>query len=548
MNLQALTRRIAYLIAGPTLCFAALVQAQSAQMLPANATGGYRIAGVLVNAASGEPVRRGVVQALNADGRAAASCLTDNDGRFALNHLAAAKYQLSASKRGFRTQGYDEHDEFATSIVTGPDQDTTHLQFRLMPNALLRGVVTSDDGEPVAGARVMLFKRPKHQGTGERTAQADTAVTDDTGAYEFGSVASGGYLLAVVAEPWYAVHDAAAAKRNSALDVVYPVTYFDSTTEEQSATPIELTGGTAQEANISLHAVPAIRLSIAVPRKADGTVAMPQVQKLVFGNPVGSEGSADILPAILASDTGAMEMSGIAPGHYELTQGDPPRVSDINLSSNQQIDAEAGNVANGLEGRIRMLSGAQVPDQVTLSLERVDSGPAQGQYATEARQARFKFEPVTPGEFALWATSGDKAMPVVAVSVGASQRAGNVFTVRDRVPPLLVTLSEADTRIEGFAKKDGKGFAGAMMVLLPRNTAQWKALTRRDQSDSDGSFAFRDVAPGEYTAIAIEDGWPLDWTSPAAMARYLPGGTNVTVTANSGALVRLTSPVTVEQR
>jgi len=86
------------------------------------------------------------------------------------------------------------------------------------------------------------------------------------------------------------------------------------------------------------------------------------------------------------------------------------------------------------------------------------------------------------------------------------------------------------------------------MVLLPKNTAQWKALTRRDQSDSDGSFAFRDVVPGGYTAIAIEDGWPLDWTSPAVMARYLPSGTNVTVTVNSGKLVRLPSPVTVQQR
>ncbi len=53
-----------------------------------------------------------------------------------------------------------------------------------------------------------------------------------------------------------------------------------------------------------------------------------------------------------------------------------------------------------------------------------------------------------------------------------------------------------------------------MIVLLPKNPAQWRALTRRDQSDSDGSFALRSVAPGEYTVIAIEDGWQLDWTSP----------------------------------
>ena len=120
--------------------------------------------------------------------------------------------------------------------MTGPDQDTTHLEFKLTPGAVLRGVVTSDDGEPVAGARVMLFKRPKLPAAGERTAQVDAAITDDTGSYEIGDLAAGEYLLAVVADPWYAVHEGTQAKRNAALDVAYPVTYFDSTTEERSAT------------------------------------------------------------------------------------------------------------------------------------------------------------------------------------------------------------------------------------------------------------------------------------------------------------------------
>ena len=85
-------------------------------------------------------------------------------------------------------------------------------------------------------------------------------------------------------------------------------------------------------------------------------------------------------------------------------------------------------------------------------------------------------------------------------------------------------------------------------MLLPKNPALWGSLTRRDQSNSDGSFAFQDVAPGEYTAIAIEDGWQLDWTSPQAMARYLPGGTNVSVTEKSNALVHSVRPVQVQMR
>ena len=148
----------------------------------ANPSGSFRIAGVLLNAATGEPVRKGVVQALDRTGSAVASSTTDADGRFALEHLGAAKYQLTASKRGFHTASYDEHEEFATSIVTGFDQDTTHLQYKLMPNAVLHGAVTGDDGEPVAGASVMLFKRSKHEGG--RIERAGGTQTDDTGEYE----------------------------------------------------------------------------------------------------------------------------------------------------------------------------------------------------------------------------------------------------------------------------------------------------------------------------------------------------------------------------
>jgi hypothetical protein len=136
----------------------------------------------------------------------------------------------------------------------------------------------------------------------------------------------------------------------------------------------------------------------------------------------------------------------------------------------------------------------------------------------------------------------------MAVSAGGVQRAGNLVTLRDRATDLVVTLSEAETRLEGFARNNGKGFAGAMIVLLPRNPSLWKALTRRDQSDSDGSFALQNVAPGEYTVVAIEDGWQLDWTSPLVMARYLPAGTSVTVSDKSGAPMHLVSPVTVQTR
>jgi len=528
-----------------TLVLATVAPAQSPQSAGLNISGPYRIVGVLQNAATGEPLRRATVEAIRDEGgRTVASCVTDNDGRFSLDHLAAAKYEVSANKRGFVGAYYDQHDDFSSAIVTGPDQDTAHLVFKLVPGAILRGVVSSDDGDPVSGARLMLFRKPRHPGAGERVAPGETTITDDTGAYEFSNLSSGEYFMAVLADPWYAVHEGSPANRNEALDVVYPVTYFDSTTEEASATPIVLAGGSRQEANLSLHAVPALHIRMPVTRRPDGSLTMPDLQQTIFGTTVSAQstGSGDPLR------TGTSEMDGLAPGHYQLTQGDPPRVVDLDLSANQQVDPNAGNPANAILGRLQMQSGTPPPNDATISLERIDNKPGQYIYAAVAKQGQFRFDSIPPGEWSVAATSGNRALAVVAIGNGASRRAGNILTLREQAPELMVTLSDSETDVKGFAGKDGRGFGGAMIVLLPRNPAQWRSLTRRDQSDSDGSFSLHNVVPGDYTLIAIADGWELDWTSPQAMARYLSGGTNVRVSESQGKLVQLNTSLAVQDR
>ena len=87
-----------------------------------------------------------------------------------------------------------------------------------------------------------------------------------------------------------------------------------------------------------------------------------------------------------------------------------------------------------------------------------------------------------------------------------------------------------------------------MVVLVPKNRSAFRSLVRRDQSDSDGSFALRDVVPGQYTVVAIQDGWELDWAQPEVLGRYLPRGVAVTITETSGKLIRLSEPVPVQAR
>jgi hypothetical protein len=488
------------------------------------------------------------------DSHTIAAVESDSHGHFSLAQLPPAKYQLTASKRGFHTAFYDEHDDYNSAVVTGPDQDTGNLTFRLVPGAVLRGVVSTDGGDPVENARVMLFLKSHDGKPAGRVAQADSVSTDDTGAYEFSNLAAGEYMLAVAAEPWYAMHrasnfrpsgsDGPPADPPAALDVVYPVTYFDSTTDEASATHIVLSGGSRQQADITLHATPSLHIQVDTPRKQDGSIARAELRQTVFGTVIGAE-SAGFLDSM---QTGTTDFTGVAPGHYQLAQGDPPRLVDLDATSNLQIDPALGTATVSVSGTLRNPQGVAYSDDCNLVLLAVDGTPQQNPMPAVCIKGAFTFPSVPPGEWQLAGDGGGRQLAIGSITTGSRTLAGNLIHVQDRSLSLVVNLSQGATQLTGFARRDGKGAAGVMVVLVPRQLAAMDSLVRRDQSDSDGSLSLRNVVPGQYTVVAIQDGWSLDWAEPHVIARYLPGGVPVTVSDTVGKLTTLAQPVPVQAR
>jgi hypothetical protein len=102
------------------------------------------------------------------------------------------------------------------------------------------------------------------------------------------------------------------------------------------------------------------------------------------------------------------------------------------------------------------------------------------------------------------------------------------------ISPIQVVLEvgQASGKITGVALRAVKPFPGAMVVLVPSDPAHNSALFRSDQSNSDGSFALSYVAPGEYTLLAIEKGWDLEWRNPAVLKPYLAQGQVLRVQQN----------------
>ena len=112
-------------------------------------------------------------------------------------------------------------------------------------------------------------------------------------------------------------------------------------------------------------------------------------------------------------------------------------------------------------------------------------------------------------------------------------------------PSISVTALVGSVVVEGVAKRAGKPFSGAMVVLVPKDVEGNRDLFRRDQSDLDGTFSLQDVAPGSYTLVAIENGWDLDWSQPGVIAVYAKHGRAIQVTNTPGKPWRVDAPIDV---
>jgi hypothetical protein len=114
---------------------------------------GHPIAGIVVSSTTGQPLSGVATTITSTENRHASQTMqTGADGRFAFTSLPAGKYSLTASARGYRAQGFNQHSNFFTGIAVGPDLDGSNLTFRLVPDAAIEGIVTDDDGDAVRNA------------------------------------------------------------------------------------------------------------------------------------------------------------------------------------------------------------------------------------------------------------------------------------------------------------------------------------------------------------------------------------------------------------
>jgi carboxypeptidase family protein len=516
-------RRCLAILAAAMLFCSAQAQTEGSQrtQIP---SGPYRIAGTVVNAKSGSPLARSRVTIVNARNRQSVqSVITSDDGRFEF-HVPAGKYSLGGAKRGFITAFYNQHDQFASAIVTGPDLDTEDLVLRLAANAVLTGQVLDEFGDPVRHAEIAVYREEHSEGM-SRILHFRYASTDNQGRYEVTPLAEGTYFVSAKASPWYAVHptsiSAGAAEPSqvdSSLDVAYPITYYGDATEAEDAVPIPVRGGDRLEADIHLNPVASLHVIVHVP------VAF--LQKPAFDD-------LDLVQSsnIQSVGPGVYELTGVPAGRYTVrmpdSSGQMRESTEVNLNSGGELDVSSGSSTGKIKATAKIEGATNLPSQLQVEL-RNSKGRVNAAVVDAKGEANFS--DVIPGKYEVAARSPMQSYSVVGIASDAGTISGHSLSV----PPgtsltIALSLVGGSVTVEGFAKRTGKGISGAMVVLVPKNPEANRDRFRRNQSDSDGSFSLPNVIPGSYTIIAIENGWDLDWAAPGVLAGYLKNGQSLEV-------------------
>ena len=519
----------------------------------------YRISGTVVDGLTGTSLARGRVGIAPVANREDVRIVNaGDDGRFVFDNVVAGKYSLTAEHRGYVSQSYEQHDQYATSIVTGPDLDSEGIVFRLKPEAGITGRVTDEYGEPVRDARVMLFQAGLQAGH-RATFQRGSASTNDLGIYHFSHLPAGRYFVAVAAAPWYARHAfaeenavgggddrgavagfrGALPEANPALDVAYPVTFYPSATTSDGAGPVTMAAGDRFVADISLRPVAALHLRVPVTGVENEDSSSVTVRQMLFDSvpvPVHTE-SRKVGP-------GSVAISGIPPGQYIVdintwNESRPASVASLEIEAggDRQLVYGGDRALSHVSGVARMENPAAAIPQGSVQLRSRKTAIVYT--ARIAAKGEFEFrQPVPAGEYNL-DLSGARGFTVKGVS-GNARVTGETIQIGGKAPvKLTVELTDALGRIDGVVLRDGKPQAAAMVVLVPEDPSNNAGRFRRDQTDSDGSFTLASILPGKYTVVTIENGWDMEWANPEVLKPFLAKGEAVLVEARGKLKVKL---------
>jgi hypothetical protein len=497
---------------------------QDGQQEAGDAPQTYTLVGTVVNAITGEPVRRALVEVRSA------SVLADAQGHFEIQGLPAGKVGISARKPGFFSE-----QEFAQDGSGAPQRpmveigaDAPPAVVKLYPEGVISGRVTSN-GEALEDVAVRVLKLNVSNGT-RHWEPLGNGSTGEDGSFRVANLMPGVYYL--VAGP----HDLpsfAASGKSAVPEFGYPEALFPGVSDVHAATPIVLSAGQEAQADFALPAERVYRVSGIV-----SGYAPDQGVELQIINGLG-----DRLPVPLDFDpaTGKFQ-SKIPAGSYVLRGQayleDKLRQGEVPLTVNSELSG------------VHIALSPSLPVPVEVKLQRTRPGRGNENFAplgfhlqsiglpldssdvyadVDPKERKLELNNVQPGTYSAeiipnspWYVQSATCGDVDLLSQDLK------FSPGSPLPAISVVLrddgAELSVKVSGL-----EGAATVSVLAVPVG----KPRMAKMQTAYNGAAQFRMLAPGDYDVAAVANAGDLEYTNPEAVEPYLTQASRVTLQPNN---------------
>lgn len=491
----------------------------------------FSVAGRVVDVSSESPLPRVRLTLRNVKDSRDLHTLTDSNGGFAFA-VPQGKYTLTAEHRGV-PQAYGVTDRgagFSVAIIAGPDQDTSHLEFRWISRGAISGVVRDEQGDPIESMRVQIIRSYVSGGV-RRTSTFGFTFTNDLGQYRMGYLLPGRYYVVVTGEPWYTrIHD---TKRKAS----YAPTYYPNAFDLRGAEPLEIKAGMEASADLSVRLAPGAKVDFVCKGLGDRRALVHLITD-------GPEGVQSFQSAAYTYRE-AHSIEAVPPGRYLLrvtAPGTPP------YHAEKMIDVGLVDTAVELEplpsvpvsGSLEVSRTAPTEKPARLFIALNNEATKVIAHGTEPDAGgSFQWQNVMAGRYRVMAYAGPNLLNA-QISAEGARVDGDILEVSGAGPvKLTITARRQGTGgVTGFVKKDGQIVPGALVVLAP--TAGGASSSYRSfQADSDGSFEFTGIPAGDYKLYATPN-LDLEYANRDLSRKYEDSVASISVRANESVSTSLT--------
>jgi hypothetical protein len=524
--------------------------AQTPAQTPAKAS----MEGQVVNAVTGEPLRKATVVARSIDSRRAQTpygAQTDGGGNFVLRGLDAGAYRLSAERTGFvRTDfGRSGAGRSASSgaIVVEDGQKVTDLVIKMSPQAVITGRVLDPDGDPIVHAAVSVLKFTYLRGRRQLT-PAGGASTDDQGEYRLHSLQPGKYYVSAVWQPGglfgMGRMGPAAPGQAQPPEETYAPTYYPRAVDITSAVIIDAApGAVVRNIDIQISKIRTVQVSgrivdpsggagrntmvMAVPRDVAAGVAM-----------LSGRGAAQV-------QDGRFVIRGLRPGSYVISA----ERWENNGRLSARLPVEVGDTP--VEGLSLMLSpgltvtgtirvdGSDKVELAGVNLWLNAAGDAMAMSTVTGRSksdGSFSIANAAPDTYQLTLAGVPENCYVKSMRMGEEDVLGKDLNLaRGGGAPIDIVLSPTAGSVEAVvldAKQQPAG--GVTVVAVPDGArAESQQFYKFASTDQYGRATLRGLAPGEYKLYAWEDVESNAWLDPDFRKQYERQGESLSIRESS---------------